>query len=759
MPTINYMQNRIIAVVITALIMSSCYVINDSTRTEVQLFLANNNHTITDDSAAFKVHRPGEASDAPETLEWAPNNLTELATMQFTIILDSNLPLQTIEQIDIIGAWISNSGQLFEQFQVEFTEFTVNQGPDIATITVNYTYSSTVWAGDYLITVDILFPGDESISIERRDLSFVAMGYYFGYSNTSEEMYLCSCEKGILRITLKNTGEDETEFSYLIDINQTQEVGKVDWDGESEAVSRGVLAAGESVELEIKLLIRDDISRKNVSLAIPIYTEISYEDDEGEQIYLVNQASMLMSTILSEAVFPVVELSFNGFDYSLLFEDGIAPLTPPILIDEAFSHTNDYLMVQLNITNQGYYDRFIEIEATNAEFEYRVIYGDTNISINQLLSDTIPVPRLESIAVTLMVEDIGLYQYESLEFNIGFNRSLTAAVSFDMRPEPQITGDVFINAIVYDDSLTLPATFTQMIAIDLSEYENFVLFDNRWSLDCSHSNDMIVTVVYVNQECMSAPIIFDFATDAEQLLNLEVAIDIGANFAGEIATLELILVPVVTGSISNINHSLTIEIPIAIIEDEPNDDDTDDADDNATEDDTDNPDDTGEEGNETEVNQDSDGDGVFDLTDSCPNTQSGVVVDEVGCEIIEQDVDDSTEQIDNQLDNEGENQPETEASTKQETDDSILTYLIIGIVIAAIGAGLLFIRGRGAGKQAIPTTKTIQPITPLPPIPLAPVEPVVLQQWTDANGYSWRQMSDQSIMWWNGTDWIPYGKN
>jgi len=48
---------------------------------------------------------------------------------------------------------------------------------------------------------------------------------------------------------------------------------------------------------------------------------------------------------------------------------------------------------------------------------------------------------------------------------------------------------------------------------------------------------------------------------------------------------------------------------------------------------------------------------------------------------------------------------------------------------------------------------------PLPVMPLAPLEPVVLQQWTDANGYSWRQMSDQTIMWWNGTDWIPYGKN
>ena len=753
------MQNRGIAVVITALIMSSCYVIHDSTPTETQLFLASNNHTITDDDAAFKVHRPGDAIDSPETLAWAPNNLTELATMQFTIILDSDLPLQTIEQIDIIGAWISNSGQLFDQFQVELTEFIVNQEPDIATITVNYTYPSTVWAGDYSITVNILFPGDESISIERRDLSFVAMGYYFGYSNTSEEMYLCSCEKGILRLTLKNTGEDETEFSYLIDINQTQEVGKVDWNEESEAVSRGILAAGESVELEIKLLIRDDISSKDVTLAIPIFTEISYEDDEGEQIYLVNQTSILMSTILSEAVFPAVELSFSGFDYSLLFENGIAPLTPAILIDEAFSHTNDYLMVQLTITNQGYYDRFIEIEATNTEFEYRVIYGNTNVSINQLLSDTIPVPRLEATAVTLMVDDIGLYQYENLEFNIGFNRSLTAPVSFDMRPEPQINGDVFTNEIVYADSLSLPATFTQMIQIDLSEYENFVLFDNRWSLDCSHSNDMIVTVVHVNQECISAPIVFDFDTDAEQLSNLEVAIDIGANFVGEIATLGLTLVPVVAGSISNINHSMIVEIPIDVIDEEPEDEDSDDTNENTTEDDTENSGDAGEEGNETEVNQDSDGDGVFDLTDNCPNTQIGVIVDEAGCEIIEQDVDDSADQTDNQPDNEVENQQETEASAKSENDSNTLTYLIFGIVVAAIGAGLLFIRSRGAGKQTVPTTKTIQPITPLPPLPLGQVEPVVLQQWTDANGYSWRQMSDQSIMWWNGNDWIPYGKN
>ena len=35
------------------------------------------------------------------------------------------------------------------------------------------------------------------------------------------------------------------------------------------------------------------------------------------------------------------------------------------------------------------------------------------------------------------------------------------------------------------------------------------------------------------------------------------------------------------------------------------------------------------------------------------------------------------------------------------------------------------------------------------------VEEVVtqVQQWTDESGYTWRKMSDESIQWWNGTDW------
>ena len=57
-----------------------------------------------------------------------------------------------------------------------------------------------------------------------------------------------------------------------------------------------------------------------------------------------------------------------------------------------------------------------------------------------------------------------------------------------------------------------------------------------------------------------------------------------------------------------------------------------------------------------------------------------------------------------------------------------------------------------------------QPVVEYIPEPVAqpqvamPVsEPVVLQQWTDANGYTWRTMDDGSTLWWTGKDWQKYG--
>ena len=160
-----------------------------------------------------------------------------------------------------------------------------------------------------------------------------------------------------------------------------------------------------------------------------------------------------------------------------------------------------------------------------------------------------------------------------------------------------------------------------------------------------------------------------------------------------------------------------------------------------------------DDNNQTNLEIDVDNDGVLDTSDNCLDTKPGEAVDEFGCTILEQDAND-------ELQDNGNDQQEAEATSSKSDENNILLYVVLGLVIAAIVGGVLVIRSRKSSPQNnVMQSTSNDPIMPLPAIPMPTLEPVVLQQWTDGNGYSWRQMSDQSIMWWNGSEWIPYGKN
>ncbi|RJU97770.1 MAG: hypothetical protein DWC00_00575, partial [Candidatus Poseidoniales archaeon] len=128
----------------------------------------------------------------------------------------------------------------------------------------------------------------------------------------------------------------------------------------------------------------------------------------------------------------------------------------------------------------------------------------------------------------------------------------------------------------------------------------------------------------------------------------------------------------------------------------------------------------------------------------------------------------------------------TESSEDDET--SWLTYVLVitGVIILGVAAGLLYTRKQesngvsepkeyaqggiinqlqpiDASSYASPQTTTqsydtgyaqqAQVVQPVQPVV---TEPVALQQWTDANGHTFRRMDDGSTMWWNGTDWQKY---
>ena len=53
--------------------------------------------------------------------------------------------------------------------------------------------------------------------------------------------------------------------------------------------------------------------------------------------------------------------------------------------------------------------------------------------------------------------------------------------------------------------------------------------------------------------------------------------------------------------------------------------------------------------------------------------------------------------------------------------------------------------------QAYPAVAMPASLQPQPQVAMP--EPSVVNQWTDANGHTWRVMSDGTNRWWNGTDW------
>ena len=121
-------------------------------------------------------------------------------------------------------------------------------------------------------------------------------------------------------------------------------------------------------------------------------------------------------------------------------------------------------------------------------------------------------------------------------------------------------------------------------------------------------------------------------------------------------------------------------------------------------------------------------------------------------------------------------------------DDSGLYLTIFIVVLLLIGGGagaVLFMRNRGTEEnvskdfiqggimnqlqkvdpdqyapqpvQHVAQVQAVQPIQMVEAIPQPAVaEPIVLRQWTDENGYTWRSMNDGSTLWWTGTEWQKY---
>ena len=116
--------------------------------------------------------------------------------------------------------------------------------------------------------------------------------------------------------------------------------------------------------------------------------------------------------------------------------------------------------------------------------------------------------------------------------------------------------------------------------------------------------------------------------------------------------------------------------------------------------------------------------------------------------------------------NQNENSESDDSTDSQSSDTDSWIYVSIALVVVSLISIIIIRRKVSSENKNIVEVKdkTIVEINP-PIMPALQLELgtdeqlTVLHQWTDNNGYTWKQMSDRSMFWWNGQEWVPVNYN
>ena len=743
---------------ILILITSSTNLINIST-------LEDNNssvHSSDTNSLEIKVHKPGDSFSDVQQLVWSPNEVIQNREMQISVFADSITDVEDLGLLNVKGYYNGVFNDVLS-FEINTASYDTNFTNNGVIITILFTYDVDIWGGNYTLNVDLNLDDGTTTSGTFDELFFNEFDSKIYTNDLSEFIYVCACDSTRVNLTVLNSGSSDTYLNVNFRYNGEDSKGMtvtLDQNNNDDLFEETQsLAGGETSTINLILTPNEDFDENARLMIRPIYIEIYYETDEGDLIYLYQDDYSMALTPLQESVIPYVSVTSNQFDYSANFYGNQQNIDA---IDTIFTLGNDWFYSNYEIDNTGFYASTLSLSSNSNVNDFKIIHDNQNLTLVQFNELNYQIEQNGQLDIDIYINFNPFVTDFMFALEIVLDKDQLTNVSIKLSSSPLENKQIISmsnNELVFDEGGN---TKTVEVLVETSSLSGINYFENSWSLFCLESDNIMITIVDLsipcNEDGVSLPV------DVDAIYNLEIAVSSwGLN---NIESFEIGLLHSPSGISSSISQVLTVSLELAETSDndDQDDDDQDDdtqnntnnsnnSDNNTNDDSSNNTIDPIDDDNQTDLEIDVDNDGVLDTSDNCLDTKPGEEVDEFGCTILEQDAND-------ELQDNGNEQQEVEATSSKSEDNNILLYVVLGLVIAAIIGGVLVIRNRKSSPQNnVMQSKSIDPIMPLPAIPMPALEPIVLQQWTDANGYSWRQMSDQSIMWWNGSEWIPYGKN
>ena len=572
---------------------------------------------------------------------------------------------------------------------------------------------------------------------------------------------MCVCSPEVVEILVNNNGEIGTVIEIEMSIlSSTYQSFELTWVDETDG---GLFDSGEIFSKNLSIEYMESGTPKEDLVAIPVSIKVSYKDEYDEPVHLFDNLYFIEITVLPREANPELELSLPAFNQSYYSQgQNLLKIANNGGEGDLFSLNTSGVQFNLVIENSGYSAQIITIIPNQEYFDFTVVHDDSVYTLQNFNNLSLSLLRMSNISLTIIVQNVSAQNQGIMELNVKFTNLFNTLVRLKLAIEPSVSSDVIF---LQDNNLTLNSSSLQenvILDLDFTDFENFLFFENRWQLYCSIDSGNALQTETVEIDCNNEDTIFQPGIDNIYSYSLDFALSSGPVVVQDNFTLYFILKHYPSIGNSSINYLVSLDYIVSSTPPDNNSNNNDGNSDNNNGNNSDN--NSGDNGsNNSSGNNNTIENPVDDCADiQCDACPIGMVSDPDGgcCSCME--APETNVDTGDQTGEQGEQQ--NDDSTKTATKESNMsTYLILGLIMAALVAAVVIIRARKTSNspQMLSNNTNAQlpmPALPLPGLPI-PSAVVVLQEWTDDNGYSWRHMSDRTIMWWNGSEWIPYGKN
>jgi len=706
----------------------------------------------------IEVYSQNDEEQTAETLSWWPNDDRASTMMQFVI---------TVDDVNILPDLQNISFHVFTEYEeFEISLFSIDIIPssfsikdeDLVFIT-NYSYNPDLPGSYYSLELEVLFKdGTEDYYLDESQVILHKYGYKISSALLDNVVDFCQGYETIIPIELRNIGQLDTILAINLSLLETFSSEEISYEFDQETLVE--LFAGDVTTVNILMMVEsegEDFPRQ-INLS---YNVEYYNDSTDEYVQLGSNIITFETRLLPDYTTPKYIL--EHIEYGEL----INTLTEDLGETEVEFYTleNNTMSFSLQLFNLGFNEDRFQIDILEENANYQLLFDDSIYSNAESLNEQdLKINRGESIEIIFLLSGLQNYDYIPLYLSVN---SILSELSTDLQvsfaKQPSVNNDLILTSDSSTTMLNLSNNDSADVFVNLSEYTGLSTFENQWSINCD--TEVLIDVILhpLEQQC-GAP-----GGDQQISINSSTELLIHFNYDKTLPSgnysFNFTIVHNPTLQESNLTHSIMFQLFLPLNEEDGNNTNSNqnNSDGNQNGENQTNGNNSSPNGNNSSPNNNTTGTPVDDCADiQCDACPPGMVSDPDGgcCACMDAPV----TNVDPDDQNDGQSEEQNGDSTKTATKESNMpTYLIIGLIIAALVAAAVILRARksSATQQTMGNKTTAElpmPALPLPGLPM-PSAPVVMQQWTDDNGYSWRQMSDRTIMWWNGSDWIPYGKN